>query len=98
MVLGRLRCGYRCSKCIFDHESVVSALFGIADDQGLLDVDDRVSDYVPEWQGTASEDVTIRQLLAHNSGRTFDLALEWGIPGAQDQTSYSLAVGQSAPP
>ena len=79
-------------------KSITSALFGIADYQGLLDVDDPVSDYVPEWQGTASEDVTIRQLLAHNSGRTFDLALEWGLPAVADQTSYSLAVGQSAPP
>jgi CubicO group peptidase (beta-lactamase class C family) len=79
-------------------KSVASALFGIADSRGLLDVDDRVSDYVSEWQGTESEDVTIRELLVHDSGRTFDLGLEWGLPAVADQTSYSLAVGQSAPP
>jgi CubicO group peptidase (beta-lactamase class C family) len=79
-------------------KSITSALFGIAEFQGLLDVDDRVSDYVPEWLGTQSEDVTIRQLLVHDSGRTFDLTLEWGLPAVIDQTSYSLAAGQSASP
>lgn len=79
-------------------KSITSALFGIAEFQGLLDVDDRVSDYVPEWQGTESEDVTVRQLLVHASGRTFDINLEWGLPAAPDQTVYSLAAGQSAPP
>lgn len=79
-------------------KSITSALIGRADFEGLLDVDDRVSDYVSEWQGTESEDVTIRELLVHDSGRTFDLDLEWGLPEIFDQTSYSLAAGQSAPP
>jgi CubicO group peptidase (beta-lactamase class C family) len=46
-----------------------STLVGIAQDEGLLDIDDRVSEYLPEWQGTPSEDVTIRDLLSHVSGR-----------------------------
>lgn len=79
-------------------KSVASALFGVADYQGLLSVDDRVSDYVPEWRNTPSENVTIRQLLVHDSGRTFDLGLEWAIPSVFDQTAYALAVGQSAEP
>jgi CubicO group peptidase (beta-lactamase class C family) len=79
-------------------KSITSALFGVAEHKGLLDVDERVSDYVPEWQGTPSEDVTIRQLLQHDSGRTFDLGLEWGLPTISDQTVYSLGAGQSAPP
>ena len=79
-------------------KSITSALVGIADYQGVLDVDDRVSDYVPEWQNTASEDVTIRQLLVQDSGRTFDINLEWGLPQVEDQTAYALAAGQAAPP
>lgn len=46
-----------------------ATLVGIAQDKGLLDIDDRVSDYIPEWQGTPSEDVTIRDILSHTSGR-----------------------------
>lgn len=79
-------------------KSVTSAIFGVAESRGLLDIDDRVSDYVPEWANTDSEDVTIRQLLVHDSGRTFDLGLEWGLPAVPDQTTYSLGAGQSAPP
>ena len=46
-----------------------ATLVGIAQDQGLLDIDDRVADYIPEWDGTPSEDVTIRDILSHVSGR-----------------------------
>lgn len=79
-------------------KSVTSALFGVAEEQGIIDVDTPVSDYVEEWQGTPSEDVTIRQLLTHVSGRTFDLDLEWPLPSIYDQTSYALAAGQMSEP
>jgi CubicO group peptidase (beta-lactamase class C family) len=51
-------------------QAYVSTLVGIAQDEGLLDIDDKVSQYIPEWVGTDSEAVTIRQILAHTSGRT----------------------------
>jgi CubicO group peptidase (beta-lactamase class C family) len=44
-------------------------LVGIAQDEGLLDLDDKASEYIPEWVGTPSEDVTIRDILSHTSGR-----------------------------
>jgi CubicO group peptidase (beta-lactamase class C family) len=50
-------------------QAYVSTLVGIAQDEGLLDIDDKVSQYIPEWVGTDSEEVTIRQILAHTSGR-----------------------------
>jgi len=46
-----------------------ATLVGIAADEGLLSLDDKVSKYIPQWVGTPSEDVTIRQLLSHDSGR-----------------------------
>lgn len=46
-----------------------STLVGIAQDEGLLDIDDPVADYIPEWAGTPSEGVTIRHILSHVSGR-----------------------------
>jgi CubicO group peptidase (beta-lactamase class C family) len=50
-------------------QAYVSTLVGIAQDQGFLDIDDKVSQYIPAWVGTESEDVTIRQILAHTTGR-----------------------------
>jgi CubicO group peptidase (beta-lactamase class C family) len=50
-------------------QAYVSTLVGIAQDEGFLDIDDKVSKYIPEWVGTPSEDVTIRQILEHTTGR-----------------------------
>jgi CubicO group peptidase (beta-lactamase class C family) len=50
-------------------QAYVSTLVGIAQDEGYLDIDDKASKYIPEWVGTPSEDVTIRQILEHTSGR-----------------------------
>jgi len=47
-----------------------ATLIGIAEEEGLLDLDDPVSKYIPEWVGTESEAVTIRNILSHDSGRT----------------------------
>ena len=47
-----------------------ATLVGIAQEEGFLDVDDPVSKYIPEWVGTESEGVTIRNILSHDSGRT----------------------------
>jgi CubicO group peptidase (beta-lactamase class C family) len=35
-------------------KSITSTLVGIAQDRGLLDIDDRASDYIEAWQGTPS--------------------------------------------
>jgi CubicO group peptidase (beta-lactamase class C family) len=37
-------------------------------DDGLLTVDDRVQDRLPEWRGIDREAVTVRDLLSHSSG------------------------------
>lgn len=50
-------------------QAYTATLIGIAQEEGLLDVDDKVSEYIPEWAGTPSADVTIRDLLSHVSGR-----------------------------
>jgi CubicO group peptidase (beta-lactamase class C family) len=50
-------------------QAYTSTLVGIAQDEGYLDIDDKVSKYIPEWVGTDSEDVTIRQILEHTTGR-----------------------------
>jgi CubicO group peptidase (beta-lactamase class C family) len=54
-------------------KSFTSALTGIAIDRGLLDVDDRLSDLLPAFEGYANPDerkraITVRHLLDMNSG------------------------------
>ena len=80
-------------------KSVTSTLVGIAQDEGKLDVEDRASAYIPEWRGTPSETVTVRNLLFNDSGRHFDLGADNSTLLAQpDQISYAIGDGQDAPP
>jgi CubicO group peptidase (beta-lactamase class C family) len=81
-------------------KSVTSTLIGIAQDQGLLTVADRVSTYVPEWVGTPSEAVTIRDILSNASGRHWDVDTDYVrmASGADDKTAFAIALGQDAPP
>lgn len=81
-------------------KSVTSFLVGIAQDQGLLDIDDPAADYIPEWRGTPSEAVTIRDLLSNDSGRHYDFEtdyLEMAI-GARDKTGFAVQLDQDDPP
>jgi len=41
-----------------------------AADDGVLTLDDLVSEWIPEWRGAHREQVTLRDLLAHSSGLT----------------------------
>jgi CubicO group peptidase (beta-lactamase class C family) len=40
----------------------------VAHSRGLLDYDERVSTYWPEFAQNGKEDVTVRQLLSHQAG------------------------------
>ena len=77
-------------------KSMASTLVGIAEDEGLLDIDDKASDYITEWQGTDSEDVTIRNLLSNDSGRFYDFTTDYVdmATGALDKTAFSVALDQ----
>jgi CubicO group peptidase (beta-lactamase class C family) len=49
-------------------KGVASTLLHIMVDRGLLDYDDRIADYWPEFAQAGKERITIRQVLAHQSG------------------------------
>ena len=49
-------------------KSVSSLVCGIMRDKGLLSIDDRVSEYLPEWRGGFRDQVSIRHLLSMTSG------------------------------
>ena len=60
---------------IFDLASLTKVLstaplFMRAIEQGLIALDDRVGDHVPEWRGADRTSVSIRDLLSHASGLT----------------------------
>ena len=79
-------------------KSVTSLAVGLAEADGVLDIHDPVADYLPEWVGTESDEVTIFDLLTHTSGREWDFASDFAILGAADQTAYALGFGQALPP
>lgn len=81
-------------------KSVTATLVGIAEDQGHLDIDQPASDFITEWQGTPSEAVTIRNLLANDSGRFHDNATDYGAMAtmAEDKTAFSIGLEQQHEP
>jgi CubicO group peptidase (beta-lactamase class C family) len=80
-------------------KSVASTLVGMAQADGLLNIDDRMSDYIPSWRGTSSEDVTIRQVLSNTSGRHWDYLTDYpALAEAEDANELALGVGQDGPP
>jgi CubicO group peptidase (beta-lactamase class C family) len=81
-------------------KSVTSLLVGIAQDKGMLSLDDRVSTYVPAWRRTASKRVTVRHLLANTSGRewSFDTDYSRMAGKARNKTRFSIRLSQQARP
>lgn len=81
-------------------KSITATLVGIAADRGLLALDDRVSRFVPEWEGTESAEVTVRNLIAMDSGRFIDIETDYRrMAGqAEDKTAFSIALDQEHPP
>lgn len=80
-------------------KSVTSTLVGIAVRDGDLRLDDRVSRYVPQWRGTPSAAVTVRQLLSNDSGRFWSLDSDYGdLLRAPSRTTYAVALDQQHPP
>lgn len=81
-------------------KSVVGLLVAIAAGEDRLRLDDRVSRWVREWRGTASEDVTIRQVMANTSGRRWTYAIDYGqmIRSAPDKTRFAVELDQQHEP
>lgn len=80
-------------------KSVASTLVGIAIRDGDLRLDDRVSTYVPEWRGTPSETVTVRNLLSNDSGRFWSMQSDYvDLLGAKNRTAYAVGLSQQYAP
>jgi CubicO group peptidase (beta-lactamase class C family) len=81
-------------------KSFTSVLVGIAVDHGDLALGDRASKYIPEWRGTPSAKITIRDLLANTSGRHWDVTSDYErmVFSEPDKTAFAIGLGQDAPP
>ncbi len=81
-------------------KSFSSTLVGIAQDQGLLDIEQSASRYISEWAGGDSEAVTVRHLLSNDSGREWDFVTDYVdmAATADDKTQFAIALGQQHPP
>jgi CubicO group peptidase (beta-lactamase class C family) len=80
-------------------KSISSTLVGIAQDDGDLKITDSASQYIPSWQGTPAEAVSVRDLLANDSGREWSVAIDYSqMLNAPDQTKFAEELGQPEPP
>ncbi len=80
-------------------KSITNMLVGIAQSEGDLDIGEPASKYITEWQGTASESITIRDLLANVSGRFWSLNSDYNqLIRAPDKTAYAIGLSQQNPP
>jgi CubicO group peptidase (beta-lactamase class C family) len=80
-------------------KSMTSTLVGIAAGEGELSLDQPASDFLTEWKGTPSEAVTIRQLLANDSGRFWSVVSDYGtLLRSPDKTAYALGLDQQHEP
>lgn len=80
-------------------KSVASMLIGIAQDEGKLDIDDKVAEYIPAWAGTDAAEVTIRHILGNESGRHWSKSDDYlGLVTAGDRTQYAIDTSQDAEP
>jgi len=80
-------------------KSVSSTLVGIAQADGALDVGDPASDYISEWGGTPSAEVTVENLLSNDSGRHWDLTTDYrDLVSAADRTGFAVGLTQDSPP
>lgn len=80
-------------------KSFTSALVGIAVRDGDLGLDDRVSRYVPQWRGTPSAGVTVRDLLSNDSGRYWSMTSDYvRLSKARDRSSYAVGLRQQFRP
>lgn len=78
-------------------KSMISVLIGIAiDKRRIKSVDQRASDFIPQWRNTPQAAITIRHMLTMTSGQDFrNLALR-GVAG--DQFAINAAAPQAVPP
>jgi CubicO group peptidase (beta-lactamase class C family) len=80
-------------------KSVAGTLVGIAQDDGDLRIGESASRWIPQWQGTSSEAVTVRNLLSMDSGREWSPLTDYvRLLTSPDRTAFAIGLDQEAAP
>lgn len=80
-------------------KSITSVLVGIALGDGDLSIDDKAAKWIPEWRGTAADQVTVRDLLSMDSGREWSIGTDYSeLIKADDQTAFAVGLSQEHAP
>lgn len=80
-------------------KSITSVLVGIAQNEGMLDVDAPAARWIPQWGGTRASGVTVRDLLANDSGRAWSRGIDYSrLLTRDDQTGFAIGLRQAHPP
>lgn len=80
-------------------KSVTSTLIGIAQGDGLLDIDDPASKYIPEWTSGVPAEIRVKDLLSNDSGRHYSQAEDIKMATQiDDQTEFAIDLPQDEPP
>jgi CubicO group peptidase (beta-lactamase class C family) len=80
-------------------KSVTSTLVGIAQDDGDLRIGDSASKWIPRWQGTQSEAVTVRNLLSMDSGREWSPLTDFvRLLASPSRTAFAIGLDQESAP
>jgi CubicO group peptidase (beta-lactamase class C family) len=77
-------------------KSITSTLVGIAAEDGLLNIDDPVANYIPQWTDTRSAQVSIRNIISNDSGRFWSFESDYvtGLLVALNQAEYAVGLTQ----
>ena len=67
-------------------------------EQGSIRLNDRVTQFIPEFGKNGKSDITIRQLLTHTSGLAPDLPLEVEFSGSDEAIRRAIELPPGAPP
>lgn len=80
-------------------KSFTSTLVGQQVDAGKVRLSDPAARWIPEWKGTPSAAVTVRDLLSNDSGRSWSLAQDYvQLIRAPDKTAFAVGLTQESPP
>jgi hypothetical protein len=76
-------------------KSVASALIGIAIEQGhIADLDVPIADYLPSWEGTEKEAITLRSVMTMSSG--LDWLESYAISDFNDSDVIAMVVAEGS--
>ncbi len=78
-------------------KGVATTLLHICADRGLIDYDARVADYWPEFGQAGKEDITVRQVLSHQSGLYHIRQMIDHVDRMLDWEHMIRAIEQTAP-